>query len=371
MKVLVLSVTAGYGHHAAAYAVSDELESRGVIVTTVDMYKYASKALYDTIDKGYLFSTKYIRKPYGQLYATLEKNRALRRRILNILVSELIAEKFSGFIDDFAPDVIVCSHIFCAMVMDELKARDRLSAPIVAILTDYTFHPFWDDVPRVEYIVTGSDLLNSRASKKGIAPERILPFGIPVHGKFSRKLPREEARLRFGLDPDRFTLLCMSGSMGYGHIIKTIKSLDGMNEDFQILCVCGNNEKAFARLSKLHFAKNIRLFGFTNDVDVMMDAADCIVTKPGGLTTTECLQKRLPMIFTDPIPGQEERNAEFFVNLGAAMQCSKGFPVDEAVYMLYHSPARIRQMSEILDAIAPREPSARLAEFIMNIGGNT
>jgi len=367
MKVLILSVTAGYGHHAAARAVSDELESRGTSVLIVDMFKYVSKALYDTIDKGYLFSTKYIPRPYGQIYAALEKNRAFRRRTLSILVTELVANKFSGFLEDFAPDVIVCSHIFCAMVMDELKARDKLSAHIIAILTDYTFHPFWDDIPEVDYVVTGSTLLNCKALKKGIPLEKILPFGIPVHSKFSQKLPREEARARLGLDPDRFTLLCVSGSMGYGHMVKTMQSLDRMKEDLQILCVCGKNEKIFNRLSRISFGKNIKLFGFVDNIDIMMDAADCIVTKPGGLTTTECMQKRLPMILTDPIPGQEERNAEFFVNLGAAMQCSRYFTVDEAVYLLYHTPDRIRQMSETLDSIASHDPASRLADFILNI----
>jgi processive 1,2-diacylglycerol beta-glucosyltransferase len=367
LKVLILSVTAGYGHHAAARAVSDALESRGASVLTVDMFKYASKALYDTVDKGYLFSTKYIPKPYGQIYSALEKNRQFRRRTLSMLVTDLIASKFSGFIEDFAPDVIVCSHIFCAMVMDELKSREKLFAPVVSILTDYTFHPFWDDIPRVDYIVTGSEFLGCKAKKKGIEAKRLLPFGIPVNPKFSNKLLREEARAMFGLDPAKFTLLCMSGSMGFGHMVKTMQNLDSMKEDFQILCVCGKNEKIFKRLSKIDFKKDVKIFGFVDNVDQMLDAADCIVTKPGGLTTTECMQKRLPMILTDPIPGQEDRNAEFFVNLGAAVQCSKYFPVDEAVYLLYHSPERMIQMVEALNAISPADPSAKLADFILGL----
>ena len=105
--------------------------------------------------------------------------------------------------------------------------------------------------------------------------------------------------------------------MGYGHMVKTMQILDRMKEDLQILCVCGKNEKIFNRLSRISFGKNIKLFGFVDNIDIMMDAADCIVTKPGGLTTTECMQKRLPMILTDPIPGQE-RETPIFRKLGAA-----------------------------------------------------
>lgn len=367
MKVLILSVTAGYGHHAAAQAVYHELETRGITVLLVDLFKLVSKTLYDTVDKGYLFSTRYIPRPYGQIYSALEKNRTLRRRTLSLFVTELVANRFSGFIEDFAPDVIVCSHIFCAMVMDELKARDRLDAPVISILTDYTFHPFWDDIPRIEYIVTGSSLLNLKASKKGIEESRLLPFGIPVHGKFRNRTPREEARARLGLDPGRFTLLCIGGSMGHGHMVKTIQSLDKMDEDLQVICVCGNNEKIYLRLSRMRFEKPIKIFGFVNNIDLLMDAADCIITKPGGLTTTECIQKRLPMILVDPIPGQEERNAEFFTNLGAAIRCSRHFPVDEAVFLLLNAPGRLRQMAESLEQIAADDPTAKLADFIIDL----
>ena len=129
MKVLILSVTAGYGHHAAARAVSDELESRGTSVLIVDMFKYVSKALYDTIDKGYLFSTKYIPRPYGQLYAALEKNRDFRRRTLKIIVTEIVENKLSGFLEGFCARRYSLLHIFLPMVMDELKARDKAFRP--------------------------------------------------------------------------------------------------------------------------------------------------------------------------------------------------------------------------------------------------
>lgn len=367
MKVLILSVTAGYGHHATSRAVSDALESRGATVVTIDLFKYISKTLYDTVDKGYLFSTKYIPKPYGKVYASLEQSKVARRNAISTLVTELVANRFAGFIEDFCPDVIVCSHIFCAMVMDELKARERLSAPVIAILTDYTFHPFWDDVPLVDYIVTGSPFLAYKARQKGIEERRLLPFGIPVHEKFSKRLPKAEARTRFGLGPDKFTLLVMSGSMGFGHMISSMKSLDTMKEDFQVLCVCGNNEKVLKRLKKLEFQKDVKLFGFVDTVDLMMDAADCIVTKPGGLTTTECMRKQLPMILTDPIPGQEERNAEFFTNLGAAIQSSRHFSIDEAIYLLYHSQERRQQMAEALNAICMPDAATRTAEFILKL----
>lgn len=369
MKILILSVTAGNGHNAAANAAAESLKSRGAEVLVVDMFKYAGRTYYDTVDKGYLLSTKYIPKPYGRLYSALERNPALRRRIIGMITTELITHKFSKFLRDFDPDTVICTHVFCAMVLDELKARNKLHAPVVSILTDYTFHPFWDDLPLIEYIVTGSPLLDRMASKKGIPAGKLLPFGIPVHSKFITPSGRAEVRTKLGLDPDLFTVLYMSGSMGFGHITKHIKLLDGMPEEMQIICVCGNNEKAYNRLKTMNLKKKVSVHGFVNNIEAFMDAADCAVTKPGGLTITECMHKRLPMVFSDAIPGQEVRNAEFFVNLGAAQVCSRHFGVDDAIYLLYHSPERQAQMREVLGSIAPKDPAGMLSSFIENLCG--
>ncbi len=366
MNVLILSITAGYGHHASAHAISQALEDKGVNVKTVDLFKYLSKPLYSTVDKGYLFSTKYTPKPYGRIYAALEKSHSSRRSALSYVVTELVSKKFFKIFEEFNPDIIVCTHVFCAMILDELKNMGKLNQPVIGVLTDYTIHPFWDDIPNIEHIVIGSPLLSQKAKKRGISLDRLLSFGIPIGNKFSDSKPKHEARKLLGIDPDKFTVLYMSGSMGFGHIITSVRSLDALEEDFQILCVCGKNEKALAKLSKMKIRKPCKVYGFVDNVDLMMDAADCIITKPGGLTTTESMHKNLPMILTDPIPGQEVRNGEFFSNCGAAILCSKYYPVDEAVHLLYHNPYRRAQLTDSLSQLALPNASATLVQFILN-----
>lgn len=367
MKVLILSVTAGYGHHATAKAITQSLESNGIEVHNIDFFKYVSKALYDAIDKGYLLSTKYTPKPYGQIYSALERNRNTQRSIFKAAVTELTAKKFLAYLDELQPDVLVSTHIFSAMVMDELKSAGKLNKPCLGVVTDYTIHPFWEDVPALDYIVTASPLLTQKARKRGIPEEKLLPFGIPVQAKFQKSISKAEARVQLGLDPDRFTILYMSGSMGYGHMVKSVRRLDEMEEDYQMLAVCGRNERTYNKLSGMHLRKPVKLYGFVDEIDLMMDAADCIITKPGGLSTTECLLKRLPMILTDPIPGQEDRNSEFFTNTGAAIVCSKHFTVDEAVYLLLHHPSRREQLIEAAVSIALPNAATDLTRFIQTL----
>lgn len=169
MRVMILSVTAGFGHHATAKAVGDLLLERGAEVKTVDVYEYINRVVKSTIDKGYLFSSKHTKELYRLVYALAENhgNSYFNTRI-NILtiVNALGASKFARIITDFDPDVLVCTHVFAAQVVNEIKRRGLLTTTTIGIITDYTIHPYWENVPYIEYIVTASELLTHRSIKR-------------------------------------------------------------------------------------------------------------------------------------------------------------------------------------------------------------
>ncbi|MDO5141433.1 MAG: glycosyltransferase [Eubacteriales bacterium] len=373
MRVLILSVTAGYGHHATAKAVSDELTAKGAEVHTLDVYAYISDLIRATIDKGYLFSSKHMQTLYRLVYQLAENNGAgyfsSAPSIINI-INALGASKFAKVLTSYAPDVIVCTHIFAAQMVDELKKRKKLDDILtIGIVTDYTLHPYWEDVPRVRYIVIASELLTYRCTQRGIPAERLLPFGIPVHPKFGQPLSREDAAAQLGLDPAMRTMLLMGGSMGHADHVKTLERLTQIGLPLQLLVVCGNNQKMLHRVERYTARYEgdcvIRPYGFVHNVEVMMSASDCIVSKPGGLTVSEALAKNLPMLLVDPIPGHEERNVDFLVNNGMAALITKHFPIDEAVYELFTNPARLQSVRQTMRAIAHPDATARLADFIL------
>ena len=153
MRVLILSVTAGFGHHATAKAIGDMLESKGAEVHTLDVYAYISNLIKTTIDKGYLFSSKHMQTLYRLVYQLAENNGASyfnsAPSIINI-INALGASKFAKVIANHVPDVIICTHVFAAQMVDELKKRKKLAdIETIGIVTDYTLHPYWEDVPRV------------------------------------------------------------------------------------------------------------------------------------------------------------------------------------------------------------------------------
>lgn len=357
MKVLIMSITAGEGHNSTAKAIAAEFAAHGVECKIVDAYREISPLLYSFVSRGYLLSVTSLRKIYSGVYAHLEKRRKnAYRHSFTRFINGSVRKKISRYIKEYQPDAIVYTHIFCGGILDVIKQKEGMTIPTVGILTDYTMHPYWEEALRTDCLVVPNDLVVPAAMKKGFKREQIYPIGIPINPVFAHNTEKREARLAVGLDPDKKTLLVMGGSMGYGHLADTVKSLDAIDLDFQMICVCGNNEKAKCAVDALETKKKLLTFGFTDKVGLLMDASDCIVTKPGGLTTSEAMAKRLPMIINAPIPGHEERNTEFFVNNGAAVAVTKTYPIDIAVYQLFYHPVRIESMRNCIDYL--RRPNA-------------
>lgn len=367
MRVLILSVSAGYGHHSAANAVSAELTRRGADVIIEDLYQYVSRAIHDIIENGYLFSVRHLKKPYHLAYNALEKSEEKRRIVSLLTANRFIARRFASFFDEYTPDVIVTTHVFGAQVLDMLKRHGLLPAPVIGIVTDYCMHPFWEDLRHIGYIVIPSELMIYSAVRKGIDRDKLLPLGLPVRAEFSACTPAAEARKNLGIAPDRRTVLIMGGSMGYGSMLATVASILELDIDLDVICICGSNDRLRRRLEHLQNRGRLRILGFVDNVCEYMDAADCVITKPGGCTVTEALCKALPMVLTEPIPGHEERNADFLVRAGAAILTDKEFTPAEAVYDLFTSPDRLDMLRNASVLLRHPDAAARICDLIMDM----
>lgn len=364
MKVLVLSITAGQGHNATAKAICAYLELIGCEAEMLDTFNYVSHILGETVSKGYLITASKAKLAYKSAYRLAElRKKSKSDASPTRATGNIMAKKLMKYISDYDPDVIICTHIFAGIILDVLKEKREIRAKCIGILTDFAFHPYWEEGLNLDYVVTPNELLTAQAMKKGFTKEQVLPLGIPIHPKFSKSVTKEEARARLGLDLTKRTVLLMSGSMGYGHIESTVNTLDAVPHDFQIITVCGNNAEAKARIDAMRTKKRILNFGFTDKVDLLMDASDCIITKPGGLTSSEALAKCLPMIIVNPIPGQEDRNTEFLVNNGAAMAVTATSPLDEVLYQFFVDPRRSEIMREAIKLISKPESTKDICEF--------
>jgi processive 1,2-diacylglycerol beta-glucosyltransferase len=266
----------------------------------------------------------------------------------------------------YDPDAIVYTHVLAGILLDDIKVRYGLRAKTIGIVTDFRLHPYWEEVTHLDYVVCADKRMTYSVCQKGFSRDKILPLGIPIHPKFTEEIPKPKARQMLGME-DKMTLLVMGGSMGFGDMVENVKTLDALDIDYQIVVICGNNKDAFDQLSSLETSKKLYVYGFVNNVEIFMSAADLIVTKPGGLTSSEALAKRLPMIIVNPIPGQEDRNVEFLLNNGAAVATSKTLRLDEAVWMCLHDTEHLKSITSAIDQIRHPDSTKRICEFAVKL----
>ncbi len=374
MKVLIMSVTAGEGHNSTAKAMKNEFESRGVDCEILDTINYVSPAIATFIAEGYLLITEKAKGAYKLGYELAEKRKNILKdyspmELLNMIFTDELRDVFRE--DTF--DAVVFTHPFAGMMLGLMKKKYGLTLYTVGILTDFTFHPYWENCTGNDYVVIPDRLLAYQGRRKGFRDEQMLPLGIPINPKFSQKMSKTEARRELGLTfgEEKKMILVMGGSMGYGNIAETVRHIDTLEVegDFHMYVVCGNNEEAKAEVGALEgtLKHGITVVGFVNYIATLMDAADCIVTKPGGLTTSESMAKGLPMVIVNPIPGQEQRNAEFLVNNGAAMCASKATPIEECLYALLTSDVRLRAMAGCVGQLAKPDSARDVCNFVIDL----
>ena len=366
MKALILSISTGQGHHATGQAIENAFKQKEIECETLDAYEYIEPILSDLVSKGYLLSTAYAKKISSKLYdIVVKKNKPLKKYSVPKITNTVWARDLRNYIDESKPDVIICTHVLSAILVNIMKEKQWIDAITVGIVTDFTVHPLWEEAGLLDYYVTPSDLLEFQLEKKGLDVSKMLPMGIPIKPKFSERIDRAEARKQLGLDLHKHTILLMSGSMGYGKIDESIERLDRLKLDFQVMVVCGNNKRMYRKVKQLVTEKRFDIYGYVDNVDVMMDAADCIITKPGGITTSEAMAKGLPMIMVNPIPGHEMRNAEFMLNNGLALYATKSFPLDEAVFSLFQHPERINFLRSTIDIYARQNSAQSLCDHLI------
>lgn len=369
MRVMIITTPLGQGHNSAAKAISKYFMEKKVETVTIDLYEYIQPKLKEIVSKGYYFSMKsasLVKDLATDIYDLNEKRDITSEYSLTRIKNRLLASELMKFIGEYGPDFIICTQVYAAQVVDVLKEKGMIKALAVGIITDFTVQTYWEDVEHFEYIVVGSERLENQLQKRGITMDRVLPFGIPIDEKFSIKKGKENARSSLGLEQDRKTILIMSGGMGFGNIEKYIAEIDQSKLNVQMIVVCGSNKRLYEKVQKIQTVNPVLKLGFTDKVELLMDAADCILTKPGGITTSESLAKGLPMIMIDPLPGVEDRNVEFLLNNGASLMVSKTFTIEDSLHLLFDWPQRLESIHTAISSIAKPDSTKNLCDFLIN-----
>lgn len=368
MKAMILTASLGGGHNAVARALAVQLEKMGVTAKVVDVHGNKHPMYKKLVFRSYVTSMNLFSLTPGlcsRVYNSVQQSRVKAKHSAPQSNSRMTAKALKKTITDFNPDFILCTQVNAAQAVSILKEKGVLRCPAAGVVTDYNVQSYWRDTQHLDTITIPSAGLYRELEALGIPESRVLACGIPVHEKFLHGLSQQDARELLGLDPMLPTFFIMGGSMGYG-IKAHIKAMLDMPFHFQTIIVCGKNERLYEYLYAMNLGVRFKLFGFSDQVNVLMDAADYVITKPGGLSISEALCKRKPIIFINPIPGMEEHNAEFITKEGAGLYVTKTYTLTDAIADLMNDGALRTRLSENAARLSKPHAAEDLCRFMMD-----
>jgi processive 1,2-diacylglycerol beta-glucosyltransferase len=351
-KVLILSASAGAGHLRAAEAVERACRELGAAreVRHVDTLTYTNKVFRHLYAKAYLELVNSAPTALGWLYDYLDRPWQNERR--RLALDRLNTRPFVKLLGEYRPDITICTHFLPAEIISWLKAKERFNAPQAIVVTDFDVHAMWLCHHYEQYFVALEET-RVHLERLGVPAGKITVSGIPTDPVFARAKDKQAMRAKHGLRADGVNILLSAGGFGVGSSVEhVIEALTALKHPAQVVAVCGRNEELRARLSQRATAVNsdarvaLKVLGYTTEMDELMAAADILLGKPGGLTTSEALARGLVLCVVNPIPGQEERNSDHLLEEGAALRCNNLPALAYKLDRLLDDPARFAAMQQ-------------------------
>lgn len=357
-KIMILYASYGDGHLRASKAVETCFHSKGIKdVVLLDLLAEAHPMLNELTKFIYLSSFKVLPAVYGAAYEITKDlpPKASFLRALNFFGTGKLKEALHLH----EPDLVI--HTFPQMTLPGMIKKTGRSLPLVNIITDFDVHARWLH-PEIDRYYVATEDMKREMINRGVSGDRILASGIPLRPDFCHQ-PEETAEFRIKLNPDKKTVLLMAGAYGVMQGNRDICRTLLEKGDYQILAVCGRNRELYKDLeSRFGEYPDFHLFGFVQEVSLLMQASDCIITKPGGITLSEALACRLPIFLYRPVPGQELNNARYLRNKGIAFIAEDAPSLCQGIDTLLLDEDRLSLVRAEMENL--RRPEA--AEVIVN-----
>ena len=365
MKVLILSCNTGEGHNSAAKALVECIRLHGDQAELLDIMLLVGKRTSRMVGGGYVNVVKHAPHFFHFLYKIGGRISSSKRKSPVYYANALLAKRLKKYIEQHGYDIIVTTHLFPAETITHMKSKNMLEQKVIAVATDYTCIPFWEETNCDYYIIPHKDF-KEEFSSKGIPENKLRAYGIPVRQAFSQPRLKDAARSTCNIPQDSHVYLIMSGSMGFGKIQLFVAELlrKAHPEDY-IIVICGNNKKLYKVLNTA-FGRftNVKIKGYTEHIASYMDASDVLFTKPGGLTSTEAAVKGIPIIHTNPIPGCETENVNFYVRKGLSLTSSKFYGQIKAGRSLLHDPEQQDSMRRAQAQTIPHDAASHIYRLL-------
>ena len=365
-RVLIISASTGTGHIAAGAALAKAFarDDRVAEVVHKDALHFTNKLFRDIYSRGYTAIVRSAPTLFGWAYRSSDepwKTDSVRLRIDRLNTWPLMK-----FIRQFDPHITVCTHFMPAGIISHLIESKQLRTHLAVVVTDFDCHAMWLSRAFNRYFVA-IDEAKAHLEALGLPGPRVTISGIPIDPLFCTRVDRARTRERYGLNPDKTTLLVSAGALDRGsteHIVAQIKHL---RHDVQTVVLCGRSEDLQRRVRDLvrDSSSHFHVLGYSDRMFELMQMADLFIGKPGGMTASEALASGLPMVIFSPIPGQEERNSDHLLEEGAAIKCNDLTTLPFKIDLLLDEPERLSSMRRNALRIAKPAAARTIVETLL------
>ncbi len=343
-KVLILSCGTGGGHNTAAKAIQEELLARNIETDFKEYLEIINPKLKDSINNLYIRSTNKSGRIFKKVYSLGKIYEKTKLKSPVYVLNSLNKQKLYKYIKDNKYNFVITTHLFAAQALTAIKKEHHIH--FMQVATDYVSIPFWEETNPNYFIIPNKEL-ESDFLEKGIKKQKLVAIGIPVMKQFREEYNKEEIKKQLNLDVNKKYILILNGSMGFGNVQEIAKELLENIKDATFIIACGNNKKLLDYL-KDEYKNNSRIIAlpYTNNLGKYMASSEIILSKPGGLTTTEVATMRKPLIHIMPIPGCENYNANFFDERKMSIKCDNIEQVVKNTKKLIENQVLQKQMIE-------------------------
>ena len=373
MKVLIFYASYGGGHLNAAKSIESCIidNYKNIDAELIDCMKYVNKTLEKVTTAAYREMAKKIPWAWGKIYSDSQKGPLAH---LSSRSNKIMAIKLLKLLREKQPDLIISTHPFGSQMCSYLKRKGKISAKIATIMTDFAPHDQWlvgNDF--TDYYFVAHDKMKQYLMSKDIPESKIYTSGIPISNRFLKKYNKKDILNKYNLSKEKQTILFFGGGefgLGKTKTAEIFENFVTSDANIQIIAVAGRNSKmkaTFEEIVKKHNKSDIvKILEFTNEVPELMSISDLVVTKPGGLTTSESLASHLPMVIINPIPGQEEENAEFLESKCIAVWIKKSDKSNQVIKNLLSDTQKLKSMRDNTSILARPNSTTDICDTLLN-----
>lgn len=361
MKIAILTCNTGGGHNSAGQAIREQLLARGAECDLVNALDFMPRLESNVISKGHVFAYRRTPKLYGAAYRFEEKHppRGIAARCAPAAV------KLYPFLMEHGYDAAVCVHVFPALMMSHIRRKHGDTIRSFFVATDYTCSPGVDLTQLDGYFIPPG--LTQEFMQAGLPRERLMETGIPVRAACYSRQGQAAARAALGLAPGMRQVVLACGSMGCGPMRSlAIRLARNLPKDTELTVLCGSNRGLQRSLSVLRRKKRVRVLGYTDQMPLWLGAADLLLSKPGGLTSTEAMATGVPLVCINAVPGCETRNRQYLVRRGLAVTANHVPGLVRLTLSLLNDPARRTAMVNRQRALFAQPAAELIAEQVLH-----